>query len=109
MSTKEYYKLVRDNVPEIISRAGRKPHVNTLDDETYYLALRKKLQEEVDEFLSSNEDSELADILEVLEAIAVAKGTDIGAIRQIQVKKAETHGRFVDKLLLEKVEEPEDE
>ena len=106
MGTKTYYKLVRDNVPAIISKAGRKPYVSTLDDEAYYLELRKKLQEEVDEFLSSNEDSELADILEVLEAIAVAKGADIGVIRQLQLRKAATHGKFADKILLEKVEEP---
>ena len=105
MATKTYHKLVRDNVPAIISKAGRKPYVKTLDDEAYYLELRKKLQEEVDEFLSSNEDSELADILEVLEAIAVAKGTDMGAIRKIQAKKAASHGKFIGKVLLEKVEE----
>ena len=109
MGTKTYYKLVRDNVPEIISKAGRKPYVRTLDENTYYLELRKKLQEEVDEFFSSNDDSELADILEVLEAIAVAKGADIEVIRKIQEEKAATHGKFVRKILLEKVEEAGDD
>ena len=107
MGTKTYFKLVRDNVPTIISAAGHVPFVRSLEDEAYYLELRKKLQEEVDEFLSSNEDSELADILEVIEAIAVAKGGDMGSIREIQVKKAATHGKFDNKLLLERVEEGE--
>ena len=107
METKRYFKLVRDHVPAIITKAGHKPYVKSLDDEAYYLELRKKLQEEVDEFLSSDDDSELADILEVIEAIVVAKGANMKAIRELQVAKAASHGKFQNKMFLERVEEEE--
>jgi predicted house-cleaning noncanonical NTP pyrophosphatase (MazG superfamily) len=46
-----YKKLVRDRIPEIIEASGRKPVVEVLGQEEYVRELRRKLQEEVQEYL----------------------------------------------------------
>ena len=59
-------KLVRDRIPEIINESGRHCSVRVLDDAEYYIELKRKLVEEVDEFLAETNLEELADILEVI-------------------------------------------
>jgi predicted house-cleaning noncanonical NTP pyrophosphatase (MazG superfamily) len=46
-----YNKLVRDKIPEIITGQGRTPDIETFGDHDYFLALNRKLREEVDEYL----------------------------------------------------------
>lgn len=64
-----FNKLVRDNIPEIIKKNGQIPHTKVLTEEEYKYALEEKLKEEVNEYISDNSIEELADILEVLDAI----------------------------------------
>lgn len=40
-------KLVRDRIPEIIKKAGKKPIIEILSGEDYLMELDKKLNEEV--------------------------------------------------------------
>ena len=57
----------------------------TLTDADFQVALRHKLQEEVDEFFESGEVGELADVLEVVYALAQTKGlapVDLEAMRR---------------------------
>jgi predicted house-cleaning noncanonical NTP pyrophosphatase (MazG superfamily) len=64
-------KLVRDNILDIIRAEGLDPIIHVADDQEFAAQLRAKLNEEVDEFLTSDDDlEELADILEVLHALA---------------------------------------
>jgi predicted house-cleaning noncanonical NTP pyrophosphatase (MazG superfamily) len=63
-------KLVRDKIPEIMRETGQVAVVHTADFDEYQVLLRQKLTEEVDEFLMSQDFEELADILEVLYALA---------------------------------------
>ncbi|MFI3166821.1 MAG: phosphoribosyl-ATP pyrophosphohydrolase, partial [Bacillota bacterium] len=51
MKTMKYDKLIRDNIPEIIERAGKTCVVEVLGDESYALKLAEKLKEETVEFL----------------------------------------------------------
>ncbi len=73
-----YDKLVRDNIPDIIRRGGGECSTRTASGSELERYLRKKLQEEVSEYLSaegmSERAQELADILEVVHALATLEG-----------------------------------
>jgi len=97
----KYDKLVRDRVPEYIRGKGETPVTHIADDEEYWAKLKEKLEEEVREFMESETAEEIADILEVLDAIYAHKGFDEAEVRQIQAKKAEERGRFKDRIILE--------
>lgn len=99
----EYDKLIRDRIPEIIERSGKKCTVEVLDDETYIKYLDSKLNEELAEYQADKSIEELADLLEVIYAVAVARGYSFEKLEQIRKEKAEKRGRFEKKLLLKGV------
>lgn len=104
---KIYNKLIRDNIPEIIKKNGQTAYISVLDDESYSAELRKKLIEETQEYLESEEPEELADILEVVEALANTRGKTLDEILEIKMQKAIKNGKFEKRLFLEKVENQE--
>jgi predicted house-cleaning noncanonical NTP pyrophosphatase (MazG superfamily) len=61
----KHNKLVRDNIPAMVARSGEQPITRTLNVEEFQLELRRKLQEEVNEFYETSRIEELADILEI--------------------------------------------
>lgn len=82
---KEYQKLVRDRIPDIIRAKGSIPETLILLEKTEYLSeLKKKFQEELDEYLSAETPEarleEMADIFEVITALNEAEGRDIDAV-----------------------------
>ena len=95
-----YCKLVRDKIPQIIKKSGKKPIIDTLDDEEFEVFLERKLDEEVEEYHKSKEAEELADILEVLITLAKLKGLSFADLMDLQVKKAVQKGSFTKKILL---------
>jgi len=101
--TDKYNKLVRDKIPEIIRHKGDFPKVKTLNDPDYFDALNQKLTEEVDEYLKEHNADELADILEVIHAIAKHKGLTPHDLEQIRLKKHDERGGFDEKILLVEV------
>jgi predicted house-cleaning noncanonical NTP pyrophosphatase (MazG superfamily) len=100
---KDYNKLVRDLIPEIIQKSGNKCVISTLNDEDYAKELEKKLLEEVNEYLSDKNAEELADILEVLYALAALKGVTACELEQIRAKKSKARGGFENKIFLHSV------
>ena len=98
-----YNKLIRDNIPEIITAQGKTPVVRTLDGGEYLSALNQKLREEVSEFIENNCLEELCDILEVAFAVAKAKGYSGKEIDDFRHAKNLKNGAFEKKLFLEKV------
>lgn len=98
-----YDKLVRDNIPSIIEKAGKECETEVLSQEKYVEALDKKLDEELMEYHKDKNAEELADLLEVVYAVAVARGYTREAIEDIRAKKAEERGGFQRKILLKKV------
>lgn len=100
-----YCKLVRDNIPEIIEKSGKRALVDTLSDEEYEIFLERKLDEEVNEYHDSKNVEELADILEVVIALAKTKGYDFSKLVDLQVQKAAKRGGFEKKILLISVSE----
>ncbi len=103
---KTYYKLIRDKIPEIIQADGKTCITRILSDEEYVDALEKKLNEEVAEYQTDKNLEELADILEVLYAICIARGYTLEEIRnQHGRRKARNVVGFEKKIFLESVED----
>jgi predicted house-cleaning noncanonical NTP pyrophosphatase (MazG superfamily) len=100
-----YNKLVRDRIPEIIAASGKQCVTEILSDTAYLDKLHQKLQEELDEYLQDHDLSELADLLEVIYAVAQAKGMTKEELEQVRVAKADQRGGFERKILLVGVEE----
>lgn len=98
-----YRKLVRDNIPNICIANNQKPKYRVLNDNEYKIALNKKLKEEVKEYIRSGDTEELADILEVVEAIAVAQGSTFKDVLKIKENKANKNGKFDKKYFLDSV------
>ena len=101
----KYHKLVRDRIPEHIQKRGATPVTHKAGENEYWRELRKKLQEEVNEYLEDEETEELADILEVIYAICKHKKTSFKELEAYRKKKAHQKGRFNQKIILEEVKE----
>jgi predicted house-cleaning noncanonical NTP pyrophosphatase (MazG superfamily) len=99
----KYNKLVRDKIPKIIKENSKSPIIHTADDEEYWEKLKEKLTEEVDEFLKESNKDEIADILEVIDAICKFKEFDKIDINDIKKKKAEKRGKFDKRIILDEV------
>lgn len=97
---KEYNKLVRDRIPEIIADQGERPITRILDEEEYARCLNAKLDEEVAEFHRDQNAEELADILEVVFALAEHMGCDIDHLMEVYDRKHTARGGFRDRIFL---------
>ena len=102
---KIYNKLVRDKIPEICLLKGQKPTTRILNEREYIEELNKKLKEEIEEYLQSEEVEELADTYEVLLAILKAKKVNKDEFEKIRLNKVKKRGSFDNKIFLESVEE----
>ncbi|MDT8862128.1 nucleoside triphosphate pyrophosphohydrolase [Alkalihalobacillus sp. MEB130] len=104
-----YNKLVRDRIPEIIEKSGKSFRTNVLDSASYQKELRMKLREEMDELLQAKfvEDrvEEMADLLEVMYALASLDGVDPHEIERVRERKQNERGGFKERILLMDVED----
>ena len=102
---KTYNKLVRDRIPEIIEASGNECKTAVLSDEEYLKMLDEKLDEELAEYHKDQNIEELADLLEVICAAAIARGYTLEELEAERAKKAETRGGLEKKsLLIETIE-----
>lgn len=97
----KYNKLIRDKIPEYILSKGGTPVTHIADDAEYWLKLKEKLLEEFEEFKKDENLEEMADILEVIDAMCNYKKFDIGELESVKNKKAEERGRFDKKIILD--------
>ena len=97
---KTYNNLVRDKIPQIIEDKGGQAQIRILSDEEYRIYLEAKLDEEVGEYHRDQTPEELADILEVVYALADAKGISREALMEVYRKKHDERGGFKKKLFL---------
>ena len=97
-------KLVRDNIPSICEQNGSIPKTKILDQEAYTAALKMKLQEEVNEYLADNTIEELADIMEVIQALAENQGVSLDAVMDTKQRKQNKNGAFQKRIYLISVE-----
>lgn len=104
-----YNKLVRDKIPEIINTTGKTSITRVLEPEEYRKALQQKLREEAEEYLRAEDDQEaleeLADLLEVIGALAVSGGSSWEELEAIRARKAEERGGFRERIFLIQVDD----
>jgi len=102
-------KLVRDLIPAIIKNNGQSCEIRVLENEEYKEALRQKLQEEMQEYLTAktNEETigELADLLEVMYALTRCHESSREELERVRAKKEQERGAFRDKIFLEGISE----
>ena len=101
-----YNKLVRDNIPDIITANGETPVTRILDDAEYIKALEEKLYEEYEEVISSSGSDrceELADLIEVIRSLAKQENKTLEEIISMADEKRAQRGGFENKIYLEKV------
>lgn len=105
MSTIQYHKLVRDRIPEIIESSGNTCVTEILSDEDYLRMIDAKLDEELAEYHKDQNIEELADLMEVIYAAAIARGYTLEQLEQVRAEKAAKRGAFAKKILLKVVYE----
>lgn len=98
--TKVYHKLVRDRIPEIIEKQGKRCAVRELDSDEYMEMVDAKLDEELAEYHKDQNLEELADLLEVIYAAAEARGFTREQLEQVRADKEARRGAFRKRLLL---------
>lgn len=97
-------KLIRDGIPKIAADAGDPITVRTAASAELPQLLRMKLTEEALEVIDAGEDGlleELADVLEVVHAIAALHGHTPADLEQARVDKARARGRFEQGLVMQ--------
>jgi len=97
-------KLVRDKIPEIISKSGKEVITRVANDGEYWTMLKAKLKEEVEKFLIDPSDEELVDIYEVMNAIYDFRKIKKEDLKKLRKKKKTEKGIFKGRVILEKVE-----
>lgn len=103
---KIYNKLVRDRIPKIIIDSDKEFDFHIATDEEAKNLLHAKLKEEVAEFHNDPESvEELADIMEVVFALAKNLGYSEEELLNERLEKRLNRGGFDDNIVLEKVYE----
>ncbi|QWC23596.1 nucleoside triphosphate pyrophosphohydrolase [Bacillus haikouensis] len=104
-----YNKLVRDKIPQIIEKTGKGFSTEILNDQDYIKYLKEKSYEELDEYCAAETDEEaveeLADLLEIIHALAKHHRSSIEEVEAVRKDKAEKRGGFEEKLFLIEVED----
>lgn len=104
-----YNKLVRDKIPLIIENTGKKFSTEILNDQDYIKYLKEKSYEELNEYWTAESNGEaveeLADLLEIIHALAKHRGSFIEEVEAVRKEKAEKRGGFEAKIFLIEVEE----
>ncbi len=98
-----YNKLVRDRIPEIILSSGKRCSTEILSEEAYLKLVDAKLDEELAEYHKDQNIEELADLLEVIHAAAIARGYTLEDLERVRAEKAAKRGGFAKRILLKEV------
>lgn len=109
MTTTVHNKLVRDKIPDICREHGDQPFYHILSDNEYVEELYNKLTEELLEIrMAANPQEtakEIADVLEILRAVAKLNCLSWNDIEDIREEKRQQRGGFERKYFLESTEE----
>ena len=98
-------KLVRDKIPEIMRSNGDEPIVRVVRGPELLNALENKFLEEHEEYLAATTPDakleELADVMEVVFALAVQLGASKEKLLEVWNKKRQERGSFIEGYYLE--------
>ena len=105
---KQYNKLIRDKILEIIKRAGERPYWRILNKKEYFKEVKKKVVEEAKELTKAKNKEEIinevVDIQELLDVLISELGLTKSQIKKQQKIKNKKRGGFKGKLFLIKTE-----
>ena len=101
----KYNKLIRDKVPDIIEGNGKTCKFHIAVENEYWDKLKQKLYEEIDEFMGCPSIEELADIQEVVNAIADLKFGRVEKLEEIRIGKLKKCGGFEKKMILDETDD----
>ena len=103
-------KLWRDKAIEFLEKHGSKVHWNILNDEEFAQELKNKFLEEAHEVSNAKNKKELmeelADILEVMDALCSVHSFSLEEIVCIKEKKCQERGGFHGRKFVTKAEHP---
>lgn len=98
----KFAKLVRDRIPAILREKGIVVYEEVMEQEEFIQKLKDKLLEEVEEVRQAQSDEEfveeLADVLEVVRALAKATGFSVEDIENKRLEKFQVKGGFDAKI-----------
>ena len=100
---RDYNKLIRDRIPQIIQNSGKRCAVESMPVTEYRQALLEKLVEEAQEARQASAEelvTELADIQEVLAALMAAWQIAPEHVQQVQRQRRAERGGFDQRLRL---------
>lgn len=102
-----YPKLIRDRIPSIIAASGRQCNTTVLAEPAFRAALLVKLVEEAQEVQTAVPEelvTELADVLEVMDALLALHQLTLPQVREVQEQRRLARGGFDSRLQLDWVE-----
>lgn len=107
-----FNKLIRNKLPAKMKKEQVIVHAHNLSKEQYIHHLKAKIKEEAEEVSEASDRQELAielaDVLEVIDALAKAADIDMKEILQEKQKKGEINGVFSPDCYIDYVEFAED-
>lgn len=104
-----YNKLVRDLIPEVVRKDGKKCLTRVLAPEEHLGEIKLKLQEEALEFkeatIQKDAVEELADVLELVHAALDVYNVSFQELEQFRIAKKEKRGGFSQGIYLIEIED----
>ena len=101
-------KLIRDRLPAIMRAQGLQVFDRRLNDAEFIAALKDKLVEEAQEVGAATSQAdlidELADVMEVIAALADASGVPLQAVEERRQAKRAERGGFAERVFNAAVE-----
>lgn len=101
---KEYNKLIRDNIPEVIKKSGKEYEIKRLSNDELETYVKTKVNEEIEELLTATERddvvNEFADVYEILEKLMEVKNIKFEEIKKAKDHKNNKRGAFKKNLCL---------
>jgi len=95
-------KLIRDKMPEIMRSYGIALYERVMGESEYKERLRDKILEEAKEVCAAKNQpeikEELADLLEVIHALALSEGLSYEEVEEERLKKRHEKGSFLGRI-----------